>query len=376
MRRSPAGLLPSLVLLVPLLTGCPNEKLTTALPPDLRIDTHQQKSVSRVDVLWVVDNSGSMAPRQENLALNFQSFISIFGRQSIDYRIAVTTTDIFRDRGALRGPVLSPASPDINARFGENIRVGTGGTSFESGLRAAELALDKIAAANAEAYAATDACKGGCSKDPQPLLCIERCAADFTGEFLRPDAFLYLVFVSDEEDFSDGDLRHYWRAYETAQGVGNDLIVTTAAIIGEEDNSCGATVGSRYAGLSALTGGELGSICDDNFQLTLKKLANSAVGLRRKFPLGVKPNEKTLEVFAKYPCNAQAEVLSACLDVDRTACAENPATSTNALCRVRQGGADGWSYEPASNLIFFAGDSVPALRSQIELHYYPEGIEP
>ena len=46
----------------------------------------------------VIDNSGSMAPRQENLAKNFQSFIDVFTKTSIDYRLAITTTDIFKEK--------------------------------------------------------------------------------------------------------------------------------------------------------------------------------------------------------------------------------------------------------------------------------------
>ena len=71
-------------LLLPLcaltfLTGCPETTLRRTLPPDVRVDTYSQQAASKVDVLWVIDNSGSMAERQENLAKNFQAFIGLFG---------------------------------------------------------------------------------------------------------------------------------------------------------------------------------------------------------------------------------------------------------------------------------------------------------
>jgi hypothetical protein len=48
-----------------------------------------------VDILFVIDNSGSMGEEQATLASNFQSFIEVLERPGVDanYRIGVTTTD-------------------------------------------------------------------------------------------------------------------------------------------------------------------------------------------------------------------------------------------------------------------------------------------
>ena len=61
-----------------LLGSCTQPKLKKTLPPDIRVDTYAQQAASKIDVLWVIDDSGSMAPRQENLAKNFSSFIDVF----------------------------------------------------------------------------------------------------------------------------------------------------------------------------------------------------------------------------------------------------------------------------------------------------------
>ncbi len=101
------------IVLLAGLAGCDKERLVKVLPPDVRVDTYLQQSASQVDVLWVIDNSGSMAPRQENLAKNFQSFIDVFAKGSIDFRIGVTTTDIFKQPGQFVGSprVLTPSTP-------------------------------------------------------------------------------------------------------------------------------------------------------------------------------------------------------------------------------------------------------------------------
>ena len=62
-----------------------NSEFEDALPLDVD---------KKVDVLLVVDNSGSMGEEQANLAANFAPFINTLEAAGADYRIALTTTDI------------------------------------------------------------------------------------------------------------------------------------------------------------------------------------------------------------------------------------------------------------------------------------------
>lgn len=364
------------LLLAIAVAGCDCGKpiLRNTLPPDVRVDTYTQQAASKIDVLWIIDDSGSAAPYEENLARNFQSFITEFTKNSIDYRIAVTTTDIFKEAGRFVGTpkIITPTTPSVAAVFSNNVKVGTNGSPFEVGLDAARMAIDLQSQANA---AAVMQCQTACPTAGQAT-CRANCATNTVFQFLRTDAYLYLIFVSDEEDHSSQDVRFFYRYFETAKGVGNDGTVSTAAIIGQPGNTCGATPGVRYQALSDLTGGEVGSICDTNFSVTLGKLARNAVGLKRKFALQAKPNLQTLQVRLRYPCNVANDQIVACASVDRAACAGNPADSMNLVCTPKQGAPDGWTYEAGGNLIYFAGESVPGLAAQIELQYYEEGKGP
>lgn len=355
------------------LSACGPDRIVATLPPGVRVDSHLQQAASKIDVLWVVDNSGSMAPRQDNLGRNFSSFIDLFTRSSIDYRLAVTTTDIFKDKGAFKGNprVITPQTANVAGAFANNIKVGITGSPYEAGLEAGRMAIDAQKAANALTI---EQCKRACAANKPE--CLTACDQKKDFQFLRPDAFLYLIFVSDEEDESREDVRFYYRYFETVKGIGNDGMVTTAAIIGPEGNTCGATPGARYDELSKLTGGEIGSICDNAFGATLKKLATNAVGLKRKFALQEKPNPMTIEVRVKYPCGTPDASLSKCDAVDKTACAELTPDALGLVCKPPFKGTDGWDYEPATNLVFFAGDSVPGLSAQVELQYYEEGKGP
>lgn len=357
-------------------SACTQPRLKKTLPPDIRVDTYAQQSASKIDVLWVIDDSGSMAPRQENLAKNFQSFIDVFSKSAVDFRIAITTTDIFKVRGQLKGSpkILTPRTPGLATAFANNVRVGIDGSPYEAGFQAALMALELQKDANVPKQLQKDMCLAAC-KGAQA--CLDTCAIAHPFDFLRSDAYLYLIFVADEEDLSSEDVRYYWRSFETAKGIGNDGTVTTAAIMGDvPSNTCGATPGTRYKALSDLTGGEIGSICDTNFSATLKKLATNAVGLKRKFALARKPNLATIEVFVKYPCNTAEDILKPCASVDRMDCMDAPAESINLVCKPAQGGADGWAYEPGTQVIFFAGESVPFLKGQVEIQYYEEGKGP
>src|SRR4051812_43560648 len=54
-----------------------------------------EKVNNKIDILWVVDNSGSMDPFQKNLATNFSSFITNFQQKGFDFQMAVTASDAY-----------------------------------------------------------------------------------------------------------------------------------------------------------------------------------------------------------------------------------------------------------------------------------------
>lgn len=353
--------------------NCGNQQLIKTLPPDVRVDTYSQQAASKIDVLWIIDNSGSMAPRQENLAKNFQAFINEFTKNAVDYRIAVTTTDIFKQQGKFVGnpAILSPQTPSVINSFAANVRVGVSGNPYEVGMEAARMSIEAQKSVNAVQVAS---CKAACGTTPG---CVSGCDTKSEFQFLRLDAYLYIIFVSDEDDKSAQDVRYFYRYFETSKGIGNDGTVSTAAIMGDvPSNTCGATPGLKYQALSDLTGGAVGSVCDSNFSTTLKKLATNAVGLKRKFALQAAPNLDTLEVHVKYPCNVSTDLLTSCATVNRDDCEGYPADAVNLVCTPTKGGDNGWSYEATNRVVYFAGESVPGLSAQIELQYYEEGTGP
>ena len=61
---------------------------------------------TKLDMLWVVDNSGSMCQEQKTLRDNFNLFIEKLNETNLDFHIGVTTTDMNPDY--VLEPVASP----------------------------------------------------------------------------------------------------------------------------------------------------------------------------------------------------------------------------------------------------------------------------
>lgn len=138
-----------------------------------------------VDIIFIVDDSGSMQSHQTNLARNIDKFAASFGaRTNIDYQIGVLTSSMDRWGGGGSGSpccgrlVGSPPYIDRNSQNGinnlaRNLMVGTNGSATEKFFEPILAALTP------------------------PL--IDR---DNAG-FLRPKAFLALIFITDTEEQSE-----------------------------------------------------------------------------------------------------------------------------------------------------------------------------
>jgi len=98
-------------------------------------DVFEQELAFKSDILFVVDNSGSMHNEQLSLINNLENFINEFMVNNIDFNIGVITTD----SPVLRGPILNSNTPDLINSFKSQVSVGVSGSAFETGLHQAYL---------------------------------------------------------------------------------------------------------------------------------------------------------------------------------------------------------------------------------------------
>lgn len=308
------------------LVGCSNE---ASFHLNTHTDTWQQAPNNEVDILFVVDDSCSMAEEQDTLARGFETFVGQMEDSGTDFHIGVISTSFEYDdpqRGVLRGaPPFLTAADDYVSAFQARAQMGTDGSDKEKGLEAATWALSPAMT--------TGANRG----------------------FLRPKAHLLVVVVSDEEDCSD-EGRLEGQPAESCYTEREKLVpvseyvvalqalkprrelVQVGAIIGVEGAACQAYPSQRYLQAATLTGGLVGDICSPDWSGMLTDLGLNASGVRDRFQLSYGAVEDSIVV-----------------TVDGEEVVEDPIL--------------GWQYDAGTWFIHFAPSAIPPRGSEIAATY-------
>jgi len=251
-------------------------------------DVFYQDPPSEVDILMIVDNSCSMSPYQANLARNFNEFITFFDEANVDYHIAVGTTTVevpeafdtcsLADVSAIPAggylvgdTVITNETVDADQTFANLVSVGTCGNGQEMGLESALMAVS------------------------EPL------ASSVNAGFLREDASLSLIFVSDEEDASPRPTADYINTFYEVKGHRDRDVVNASALVVKDLNDCfgvalESTEGTRYLDVASQTNGIVGSICEEDFSDIVTELSLNASRLNDTFVLSAEPAPSTLQV--------------------------------------------------------------------------------
>lgn len=287
-------------------------------------DTFQQLASPKADVLFVVDNSCSMSQEQGSLGSNLGAFLTFATQQGIDFQIGVTTTDVtgsgeagrFVEEAPQVVRIISPNTVNGAAAFSSNVNLGTSGSGTERGLEAAYLAL----------------------KDPL--------INTHNAGFLRTDAALAVIAVSDEEDQSSRAVSFYENFLRNIKGFQNSGMFSFSAIVGTQAGGCNGPGGNadyapRYIQVAQNTGGVVESICNANWGQTLANIGLNSFGLKRQFVLSSAPVASTISV-----------------DVNGTS-----------IPSVTPGGTSRWDYDAATNSVIFQTGSVPEAGATISITY-------
>ena len=315
-------------------------------------DEFEQGAGKKVDVLFVIDNSGSMGEEQTNLSDNFNTFVQIATLWQNDYHLGVVTTDMDagKDTGKLREAggtrVITNMTPNGTNLFKSMAKVGTNGASEEQGLAAAEAALTLPNVYDSGKACSTDAdCKGDGFCVASPDGGAKACGGHNRG-FLRKQAGLEIVFVSDEEDSSPAALKYYANFFWSLKGAANKGLFHAHAIVGLSNSGssggCDAQKGNRYITIANDSGGKTASICDKSFSSTLQNIGEVAFGLSHQFFLTMTAEPSTIEV-----------------KINGTVCSVS---------------AKSWQYDGNSNSVIFVaetagGTCVPKKGDQVKIHY-------
>ncbi len=89
---------------------------------------------SKIDIVWVIDNSGSMGNYQAQVIQNANAFMQDFIKQKLDWKMGVISTDDTDApyAGFSRSPALDSGVPDAVNVFSNAVgRLGTSGSAIE-----------------------------------------------------------------------------------------------------------------------------------------------------------------------------------------------------------------------------------------------------
>jgi hypothetical protein len=304
------------------------------------IERFQAPNVKKIDLLWVIDSSGSMDEEQRRIAGAVARFAEVLETREVDARLAVTTMEMAGEQAGCLKQVDGRRWFDIATdpvqevtRFRTAVQVGASDGTVETGL------LAGLVAASGDRP-----CNQG---------------------FRRPDASLAFIFVSDEDDQSPmtlGTARRWARIYNAASHavVGDDRRALVGAVRGcispdpnpetpfaelpeEQRRSLDtiAVVGQRYRALAATSGGVSVSICAEDFAGPLAQVALAAAGVQQRYRLRLEPDWETLSVQVDETPSARSEV----------------------------GMGSGWWYEAETNSILFGSQSIPEWPARISVRY-------
>lgn len=219
---------------------------------------------SKIDILFVIDNSGSMSQEQAKIAQVFSGFISRLSH--LDWRVGITTTD--NSSSGAKGSLLpyrnskyfiDSKTADVNALFIEGIQRGTRGSGTETGL-----------------YSITN------------FLTKSKQAGSQEAQFLRADAILTTIVVTDSDQSQNanrtGTSNSYINPADFVAHVKSEIsgkeYIHHSSIVLPGDNACksqGEMFGTSYYDVSQLTGGISASICANNYASQFDLMARSII---------------------------------------------------------------------------------------------------
>lgn len=253
-------------------------------PPSLQdpvqTDAIVQVTTPKVDILWVMDNSGSMScvtgchgSLTEKVTENFPRFMDYFLGSGLDYHIGVITTDIDDPNQAgrlqygLGYKYIDEDTSDPLSVFMEMGTVGTEGSGQERGLGATYMSYEDV-------------------------------GDTYNAGFFRSDAALHTTVLSNEDDFTPSSLvsqSEFVDWYDDLKDDTDQRTFNCIVCVNTGSEEC-PDQGTNYVRSSEDIGGIIWDITRDDWADLLDQLGAQAAGLKREYFLSQVPVPSTIVV--------------------------------------------------------------------------------
>lgn len=245
---------------------------------------------NKVDILFVIDNSGSMAPIQDNVIRNSRIFLEQFSNQSyVSWKIGLVSTD----KG--QAPFLG-----FDSSFDSSLITANDPASFERTVSTFQEAVSRL----------------GTSGDSSEYVFYNtrRVFDLYNGtarpSFLRKNSHLVVIMITDEKEQSeyfgvDYKASNFFNVMSRYKG-GNKILRFYGAFGLKDLEGCSSTgydnfFGSEYEKIIQITGGVYMSACTSDFGTELAKIGKDITTLVGPPSLLLKerPVVDTLKVYYK-----------------------------------------------------------------------------
>lgn len=268
----------------------------------------------KVDILFVNDNSASMSYEQARLAQRFNQFIAQFDQRLIEYRVAVTTTDISSTQNAARAINLNGALQDgklIAFSNGQKFLTSESGTAAQKE-QMFNLVINRPETISCEQFirnwtgsretlAYSQGYYNACpSTDERGIYAANLVVQNNPDGFIRADADLAIIFLADEDERS----QMYWHNIpgfpladldkattlisqirakypQKTLGIHGFLVKDQACLNQQNAQTNGLVSGSygwEYYNAIQATGGVAGDICASDYTQQLLSIYNNIQG--------------------------------------------------------------------------------------------------
>lgn len=293
--------------------GCQNQVFS--LPPEQKQYAQSITYNNKVDVVWIIDDSSSMNFYQNKLKDQVPVLLQSFLDKKLDFRMTVVSTSMtgsLRTGGQFLGGIFTPTTVNLVDGLKQQLILGQNGSDFEQGLDSLSAALHR----------------------------------DTSGVFLRPDALLAVVTLSDEDDKSQisvDSLVTYLDQLKPRWVDGSRSWIFN--FIGQIDDHCkdilgNYEIGLRFQQLSSASGGVAARICDNNYSEAISNINKRVLSFLTDYHLDRTPDPSSIKVLI----NDQS------VPEDKT---------------------HGWEYIATGDLVRFHGAWIPKADDRISVDFQP-----
>ncbi len=240
---------------------------------------------NKLDIVLVIDNSGSMKEDSTKLANRLEGFIQDLSSSSIDWQACITTTDVGSTAGKSlqwrigNGKrVINKMDSNLSVVFADTIAsfFTNKGAGDERGVYALKKNLEYISSS-------------GCYREGSLVSTI--ILSDEDERSVGSDKNYY-KFLVDSQQITQKDLDNQYKGLTSDDDpaqllvdfrnkLPNNRLIANSIVIPEGDRTClddqlknsASFYGRVYQQLSTLTGGAVGSICSNDYSATLEDFA-------------------------------------------------------------------------------------------------------